>query len=169
MMGYLKPLRRKVGVVTLLVACVFAAEWIRSTTNLDSAAIAFPQNRYEIQSLQQNIRFFHTRISDRRLGHPFWSCYSDPITSLEQPISDPRELLGENRRVLEFGDGYLGAGSFEAEYRSLLVPKPGPPVRVFQTVALIPHWSVVIPLTLLSGWLLLSKPRRSAPVARSSA
>src|ERR1700677_2622214 len=36
---YFKPLRRKIGVVTLALACVFAGAWIRSRDNIDAASI----------------------------------------------------------------------------------------------------------------------------------
>lgn len=166
--------KRKLGCVTLVLALAFAAQWIRSNAVLDSVAIAFRQNRYELQSFQQHIRFFHTHIKEGQLGHPFWSCYADPITHLEQPLPAPHDLLGEtflgeDRRVLKIGGLSAGTGSFEAKYRSLLVPKPGPPVRVFQTIALVPHSWIVIPLTLLSTWLLLCRSKAPAKTTVESA
>src|SRR6266700_4979357 len=37
---YFKPWRRKLGVVTLLLACVFVAGWVRSLSTFDSIAFA---------------------------------------------------------------------------------------------------------------------------------
>ncbi len=36
-------------------------------------------------------------------------------------------------------------------------------------LGLIPYWSLVLPLTLLSAWLLLSKPRQTKPSTESPA
>lgn len=34
-MAYFKPLRRKIGVIALVMACVFAMGWVRSISVLD--------------------------------------------------------------------------------------------------------------------------------------
>ena len=85
--------RWKIGVVTLVMACGFMAEWVRSYSGLDLIAVG-PR---EIKSLDGAVRF----------------SFYDP-----------------------------------AQYR-------------MTELLAIPYWSIVIPLTALSAFLLLSMPRQS--------
>jgi len=98
--SYFKPWRRKFGVVTLVMACVFAGGWVKTLT------------RYEEMS-------FHASAN--------------------------LELF------IESGEGIFSFGR--------LVEKNANNFSVLWYCRL-PYWLLVIPLTLLSGWLLLSKPRR---------
>lgn len=94
---YFKPLRRKIGVLTLLLACVLAAGWVRSYIDDDE----FDANgRHYINS---------------------------------------QGFFGETTRL-----GTLNEN--------------GDPVNLVP-IWLIPYGMVVVPLILLSGWLLHSKPR----------
>ena len=49
---YFKPLRRKLGVVTLLMACVLMAGWVRSLSIFD--AVTFPFTGTIAESLSSN-------------------------------------------------------------------------------------------------------------------
>ena len=101
MFNYFRGWRRKAGLVTLLMACVFAAGWVRSLTEID------------------------------RLGlFGGWVC-----------------SWGGSMRLVEvsFITTQIGGASVRA---AQLTP-------FFS----IPYWMIVLPLTLLSAWLLLSKPR----------
>lgn len=100
MRNFFKPWRRKIGVVTLLIACVFAAGWIRSYQNFDDLKV---------------------------LSHTFFS-----------------------------SDGVFGELTFTIDHQV----QGG---RVVATVSASPAWQflyslITIPLTLLSAWLLLTKP-----------
>lgn len=106
-MKYFKPLRRKIGVVTLLLACVFVAAWVRSYDEESANGVEFPfyDDRYNLLLLPEGI------------------VLGKFVLELE-----------ENQQVLVLHDFFV-----------------------------IPHWTIVIPLTLLSAWLLLSKPRQPKP------
>jgi hypothetical protein len=101
---YFKPLRRKVGVVTLVMACVFAAGWVRSYSEELVNGIEFPfyDNRYNLVVIPEGI------------------------------VLGTLVLQGEENQ----------------------------PELVFDDFFEIPHWLIVVPLTLLSAWLLLSKVRQ---------
>ena len=94
---------RKIGVVTLLLACVFMAGWVRSQTIEDS----FPLIASEIKSregfIEQTVTFFQ-----------------------RQPNSS------------------------SAVFHQRILWK-------------LPYCSIAVPLTLISLWLLFSKPRTSIP------
>ena len=104
---YFKPLRRKLGGATLLMACLFIRVWVKSQFN--------------------EVRFLT----------PFDNSMSYGVVSLHDGICLNR-FKPTNFRGIQF----------PIEDAALLV---------------IPHWSITIPLTLISLWLLLSKPRRSTP------
>ena len=94
--------RRKIGVVTLLMACMFAVGWVTSLSG------RLPSER----GVSIEIELWESRIDV-------------VFNQIEFVESDPHNLIGtwEFRRIP------------------------------------IPYWSIVIPLTLLSAFLLLSKPR----------
>ena len=97
MMGeYFKPLRRKVGVATLLFSCALAGVWV-----------VVPESEFEDESV-----------------------------GLDFTISV--EATGFGIEWQGFSSTFGGSRDFKW---------------------LIPYWSVVLPLTLLSAYLLLSKPR----------
>lgn len=100
---YFKPLRRKVGVFTLALACLFAAVWIRGM--IQPFRLIIPGGRYIEYVVYADSQKLHL--------------------SKEEQI-------------------WVG-------------------VRVTPNLTLakisLPHWSIVTPLTLLSAWLLLSRPR----------
>jgi len=97
---FMWPFRRKLGVLTLIVACCLMALWIRS---------------FDTQTRSEDVFIF---------GASHYSCWS-----------------------LQSEYGYINLVS-PKEFRV-----EGPIVRQ------APYWSVVIPLTLCSAYLLLSKPR----------
>lgn len=116
MMGYFKLRRRKVGVITLVVACVFVAGWVRS--NLADDRISF-------DAFERTISIVSA---------------SGGIACESRKFSDIWDAL-QSRRGSTWDRG---------------VKVASPPINRPQ---IIPYWSIVIPLTLLSAWLLLSKPR----------
>jgi hypothetical protein len=133
---FFKPLRRKIGVVTLVVACCFLAAWIRSTVVGDSLKLHFGKQRQcGISSQGQSIHFGVTAdVTD-----------DPPMSNLEMtrwPMAHMPEFY--KNESLKFSIS-IGDDS--------------------TWVVIVPHWSIVIPLTLLSAWLLLSKvrPKQNAP------
>jgi hypothetical protein len=117
--SYFKPLRRKVGIVALVLACVFTAGWVRSRYYVDW--------RY----LQFGDRFCLLR-SDRGGFSCNWTTKPSPSVAL-------------------FGTQPL-------QQMTILATGPAPRDAFF-----IYYAASAIPLTLLSAWLLLSKPRTPVP------
>lgn len=136
MSNYFKPLRRKLGVVTLLMACVFSAAWVRSLTTRDFIFIEFEfpfGGRINTYTMSNQMKI----LLQRNSGWLFDFGQTDSIVRLKplknvwffevQPIEE--EIVDE---VVQVSPGYEVGVYFHA---------------------------IVIPLTLLSAWLLLSKPR----------
>jgi hypothetical protein len=129
--GFFHGWRRKLGVVTLVVACMFAALWVRSPTIDDR--ITFPT-------------FCNCSCeSESIFGRLVWQTVISEDT--EYDLSLRSTQWGDGMPPRMFGDDGLFYFHRNGREGSLFLE------------LCIPHWSIVIPLTLLSAWLLLSKPR----------
>jgi len=148
--SYFKPWRRKTGVITLVLACVFALGWVRSLSVID--LVEFPIRMRvdgtlvsfggDIVWAQEN----HPGDSGWKPGVPEWRSFDR--SSRIRPITP---LDFETDWNLRFAGFQVGKHAVQGWQHP----------RVFLCVA--PYWSIVIPLTLLSAWLLISKPRKSTP------
>ena len=118
----LRSPRRKAGVVTLVMASVFAMAWVRSWTTRDWVILYVDDHFVELST------------SIDRMSIQTWFDAHDP------PPTNPIDFGSSGRRV--------GAGLPVLE--PLELGRVPPPID-------IPYWSIVLPLTRLSGWLLLSK------------
>ncbi len=118
---FFKPWRRKIGVMTLVIACVFAAGWVRSVSTFE---------QIEWRTSQANTCLIAS--GGQSLG---WVIYSD--TESSRPLYSLHDQ-GINFRI---------------------------PAGVEITISKrAPYWSVVLPITLLSACLLLTKPISSTPM-----
>ena len=140
---YLKLLRRKLGVLTLLAACVFAAGWVRSFAIQDS--ISFPIGKSTLGAIGTIDQLFVWSIA-YAMNHTTVPKFVDwttaPFETLDSILSDPEGNLVWKFRWHGFAIVWLGDRA-----------------RTW----ICPCWSITIPLTLVSAYLLLSKPRQSAP------
>jgi hypothetical protein len=129
---YFTPWRRKFGVLTLVMACVFAAGWVRSISIEDQIQIKPPDRWHRFLHVFESS---HSVISwvalDMQFGEIQWQ---------SAPVGADRETM-----LLEWFPQY--AERREKKY-----------VKNWE----VPYWSIVIPLTLLSAWLLLIDPRKRA-------
>jgi len=148
--------RRKIGVVTLVMACAFAAGWLRSLNTQDSYSVPI-----------SSIGCPSVHSSRARLG--FGNEYPRiiPPLGLEVATGWVSLPLGDDMsndvipRMLE--DDWIGAWKWSCGEFHFLTSRfdnengRAAVVRWY----VFPYWSIVIPLTLLSAWLLLSKPRKA--------
>ena len=135
--------RRKIGVVTLVITCVFAAGWVRSFGLTDLVHAAFSsQSCIFVESSEQTIGIGMERVNPVRTWHilPVWE--TTPSSGIK-PLDNIQHFKW-NAQWHDFGIG----GNYEYYPDNLLLE------------AQAPYWFTVIPLTLLSAWLLLSKPRQ---------
>ena len=111
--------RRKIGVVTLVVACVFLVTWMRSESKIDVFTVYYSDfyDHFRIVS-ERGFLKFHFR------GIHFG------------PRSDLWETWVVARTPMQWED------------------------------LNIPYWSIVLVLTMLSAYLLLSKPPVAKPQSR---
>ncbi len=132
MPNYFKPWRRKIGVVTLVIACAFAAGWVRSDIYADNAYIS----DFLLMSLRGGLYCFYANEALPIQTIYFYSDSASPLRTTD-PLRHSDFRGAWNFKCFGFGYGIVDNGGF----------------------CRVPYWSIVIPLTLLSAHLLLSKPR----------
>lgn len=145
MREFFRGWKQKFGVATLVMACVFAVGWARSFVQFVRLIVA-PQPGVHIQCDSVYARIEFVRIGFKSNVHePFFTCHQ------------PKMSWGERHEPQNWLWHFCGIG---------VIDNPPHPDGVSVSDALIiAYRSIVIPLTLLSAWLLLSKARqRQAPV-----
>lgn len=157
MATYFQPLRRKLGVLTLLFACGFMGGWMRSLTDLDALFWLKEKVTYSVVSFNGYINW--ERIWPVRTPRPTrWLYRHNGSPSFE----DPMEGTDIHWRYAALGF------SFSAFSTTIPVTGAAPLIEEFESWD-FPYWSIVVPLTLLSTWLLLSKPRVKVELSASVA
>jgi hypothetical protein len=137
--GYFKPLRRKFGVVTLSLACAFMAGWMRSQTISESISFRGSPSRVHVLSSRASFLRWNCRGGDS--PERFYARTKFDHDSIAALVNDDLQIDHRWRMC-----GFQSVSG--------LTPS-GVPTAIW----IIPFASIVIPLTLLSVWLLLSKPR----------
>ena len=150
--------RRKVGVMTLMMALVFEVGWVRSLNIIDIAHFQPQESRYCILS------------KDGELSCRYFSPFSEvPEQGFKSIRWTSAELTTNRRRNYKtnwddkdvkwhwhWGSFDFGSASYE-----MLPISPYPIWFRREDVWQIPYWSIVVPLTLFSAFLLLTKANSS--------
>lgn len=150
--SYFKPWRRKCGVITLVMACAFMGAWSRSVGIWDDIWFtAFGMRTFVISkcgSIGWCGHFIWEPVDPDPHG---WQAQSIEVgTSTDVPIRQSlSDCLGVDVDAQFSWNGFAFSRHFEFNN----------PDRLYCHMGLIPYWSIVLPLTLLSAWLLLSEPR----------
>lgn len=150
MREFFRPLRRKLGVLTLLVACGVTAGWLRST---------FYEDRFFINLSGKSINRIISSpegIAFEMMGYPFDIFRPETID-----MPGPR---WNSRTISHYGPFYvvdltrdLRWSGFQYREGKTVGGSPIFPVKLL----IAPYWSIAIPLTLLSAWVLLRKGRKA--------
>ena len=150
MREFFRGWRRKCAVVTLLMACVFAAAWVRSLSTSD--AILIPRTKSEFIRLDSRSgRFSWNNVHNDQVTIPTMIWRSDVIVGTdEDSVFDHSHYIYEWRWLW----GTIDVGR---------VHSPGDG-RVRAKYVILPYWFITIPLALISAFLLLSRPRQSTPM-----
>ena len=141
--------RRKVGCITLMMACAFAAGWVRSKSRQDDVRISVGYLPLFFNSCNGQLTWWQLQYLETV---PTYSFVFDWQTNPET-----------RGRIFSFS--------------KVVVPKKGrssgpvhvriPRAELLEQALLVnwtaDYWTFTIPLTFISAWLLLSKPRKSLP------
>jgi len=145
---FIKGWQPKAGVVTLVVACVFAAGWIRSLAVSDTIVLTISNHTYVwLFSEVHTVEFAIFPTEYELEWEPYW--YAGDIA---QPDPDPNV---STHWLWHWG----GFGFAESVTQCV---KTSPIIDRCMLLS-VPYWSIVISLTLLSAYLLLTKPRVATP------
>jgi hypothetical protein len=145
------------------MACAIMGGWMRSQYVVDSFTITYSKWTHFLFSdnfgvwwetdlvrhVDDNWQFFG-RLSD-------WHFQSLPIPSTDSELPD-----------FEFAANADIVRTFCGFYFAAQISKEKPP-EILKSTWIVPYWSIVIPLTAISSWLLLSKPRPAKPPAIAKA
>ncbi len=154
MVVFFQGWRRKVGCVTLLMACLFMTGWVRGLFFVDFLWFPGEKGAYLHQVMfTRNMAIFQKSVS---LSSDFllpWDEETFYVNSYPRwqwrPSDDMGFLLANYPKVTwrcrVSGFDIVEASADDDIYRGTFVA--------------IPYFSIITPLTLLSAWLLLSKPR----------
>ena len=156
--------KRKVGLLTLVLACVFLGFWVRSRILIDY--IETPIGKHTSVLLVTHDQFFALFAE----FDPEFDLSSSSAKWLSQSTS---KFTAEDFVEMNYGSIHS-----MIKYRNhpAVVPKgPNQPIRVPRLSQ--GHWLIglpfmyllTIPLTLISLWLLLSKHRKSTPMKPAEA
>lgn len=141
MNGYFKPWRRKLGIPTLLLACVFAAGWVRSVASIDMVLLPIADLRFVFASGSQKFRVFFVskRVMQLVVRETVNQRSLVEVWSVDKSRFDGIKFSHNTATGGISGAYYTDQNNVQLQF--------------------IPYWSIVIPLTLLATWLLLSKPQ----------
>ena len=152
--------RRKFGVVTLLLACVFMGGWVRSGWIADGFWYPTENFGYSVDSLHGVIRLYKGTPVARGLGCSWnsenaWSASFIKSSENGHPLPfNPWEKLDVRRRSDWPGLSFCTAN----------IKNTNTQIEMY----VIYYWFVVVPLTLLSVYLLLAKPRTHTKLSISA-
>jgi len=161
MMGvFFKGWRRKAGCVVLVMACLLATAWMRSHVTRDVFHICSRDPVLYVASVDGAILLVKNSFIGK--GH----IAPTQVVKDEHDYWEPWEIRWHWRSEwcgFLFGSGVksLPLDKIPPEERRWVIDNPIKDRRV--DVWIIPHWSVVLPLTILSAYLLLWKPRSKPP------
>jgi len=163
--AFFKCWRRKLGVATLVMACVFTAAWVRSIGRMELIHVCRGRSLFIIVSRNGTfcidrksyrthaIAETRSSVIDRSSLKQFNVGFSSEKRSNESSIEFWAEcsILAASKWCWGFGNFLFGAESHTLgnEHETIF--------------ATVPYWSIVIPLALLSAYLLLVKRRPSKP------
>ena len=150
--------RRKLGVVTLITALVFMGGWVRSIGR-EECVLLDSNGQYPLFIDSRNHFFTLTlaRHSTRPVNFTQLKLVWYTAACSEETNEEIWTLANANFPHVQIRTWIVGrlicGSSFDTT--------PSNPLKKW--FVSIPYWFIVIPLTLASLWLLLSKPRKSPP------
>ncbi len=152
---YFKPWRRKIGVLTLVLACVFAAGWVRSPFVQDTFIFPFgmPSSLMLVSGSDRLIMAMFHIETDEAIPTRLWT--SEKASTMSWHWNFAGTTL-----TTSFPDHAFSVGDMDFGIRN---------TNVAAQWCQLPHWTLVVPLTLLSVYLLLSQPRKREVSATISA
>jgi hypothetical protein len=153
--------RWKIGLVTLVLACVFLTGWGRSMTKYDILCLNFISCHFEVMSIEQSVWMTisgptsERAVVDWASGDLSGFNHFGGNKKKTEPRFDPHYYLDTRWRIDGIGF-HMGSGT----------PKPTNYNKAtYGLTGAFSWWYLITPTTLISAWLLLFKPRSAPTVA----
>lgn len=153
-MSYFKPVRRKLGLLILAMASVLMAGWIRSFSVLDRCFFSQSRSMHALFSMDgvlswRRLTPFAEDLPAGWIERPKWIS-----AALTQQGLDDYRFYWDDGDVHWHWDWHTIGFDFGAASFEILGKPPNKNWVRRHEIWQIPYWSIVIPLILLSGWLL---------------
>ena len=148
MREFFQSWRRKAGCVTLAMSCVFMAGWVRGVRRVDVLHYRGKLGDIRMLSSRRGLMWISDKTTSRWEKEPpfYWEYECD-------------KEGGAFEGMLDYVDKKFG-GYFGFRYRWTQPTS----TLMGSKILVIPYSSSVIPLTLLSAYLLLTKPRPATSI-----
>ena len=155
--------RRKAGASTLVVACALSSGWLRSRSHCDSIQLPVTAHSRLTFGSANQVAGFSYETFDHPQENTF-ECWSNPDAgTIDEALSmdgiapsmteDSSAESGSNglRWRFRFAGFLFGQSEYLSDFKAQI------------GFAALPYWSLTIPLTLLSAYLLLVPSRKQPP------
>jgi hypothetical protein len=140
MREYFRGWKRKVGVVTLMMACMSVIGWVKSHVYQDDIEVCIGTELiYSLVTHDLEVCLWRIRPLEESMSQCSFSWTSQPIDRRASPFFD------EMRQQSVLGISYTRDDRSGLDRYHFLI---------------IPYWLIAVPLTLLSAYLILWKPRK---------
>jgi hypothetical protein len=142
MRDFFQGWRRKAGAVTLVIACIFMAGWIRGLSTFDAIFLGTSDSlvTHDLSFSDHGIQWTRTECLTEKRFRRKTEWISVPIGSLN---------IGKSEREWHWKFRGFGIAIGDSVFRS----------AIRTSIRNIPYWAFITPLMLLSAWLLLNKPK----------
>lgn len=163
MSSFFQHWQRKAGLVTLVVACALSSGWLRSRSHCDSIQVPVTtHSRLTFGSANHVAGFSYETFDDPQENTFEWWSNPDP-GSIDEALS----MDGIAPSMTEDSSAESGSNglSWRIRFASFLFGQSEylPDFKSQIGFAAVPYWSLTIPLTLLSAYLLLVPSRKQPP------
>ena len=152
MSEFFKPWRRKIGVLALLMSCVSIGGWLRSRFTQDTFTMGFGSSSYcKLVSVSDRILIANVSMDEKL-----------PIQTVPWTSQKPRKNGWEIVLPLPDRSKLVCMHPFSEDLYSTGNDEMGANFISFAIKwCQFPYWFVALPLTALSAFLLISRPRQS--------
>ena len=154
MREFFRGWKRKAGIVTLALTCLITVGWMRSVVVADF--LFYPLNKTTLLEVTSNSQSLCCKIKPNARFNLSW----DILAWENLPaVPDAPWEAGFHWVWRQYGFGVADRMDWIDDI---------PPSFERLTIVVLPYWSLVLPLTMLSAYFLLSQPRKSVSVTSDS-
>lgn len=139
-----KPLRRKFGIMTLVLICGILGLWARSHDHVDLVYLRFGNSNLAVISGGGKFQFVRNCIFN--------------IQQIKTADGVAIRLIRQNKQTIDLGKmNTMWQFTWAASSIEISSNADG----AEKETAMTPYWTLIVPPGLLAAWLLFSKPKSS--------